>query len=89
MNSSGRATLFFVSGLGLGLGLGLLFAPKSGEETRKWARDVAEEGQKRLRRYGRRSIDQLYEVVDSGEKKVASAFKTGRDVLDSVSEKLG
>jgi gas vesicle protein len=89
MNNSGRAALFFVSGLGLGIGLALLFAPKSGEETREWAKDMAEEGVKRLKRQGRQSIDHLHEVVDSGEKKVASAFKTSREVLDSVAAKLG
>jgi gas vesicle protein len=88
MSNSGRTALFFVSGLGLGVGLGLLFAPKSGEETREWMKDVAGDGVKRLRRQGRQSIDQLNEVVESGEKKVASAFKTSREVLDSVASKL-
>lgn len=88
MNNSGRTALFFVSGLGLGVALALLFAPKSGEETREWVQDMAEDGVKRLRRQGRQSIDHLQEVVDSGEKKVASALKTSREVLQSVAAKL-
>ncbi len=88
MSNSGRTALFFVTGLGLGAGLALLFAPKSGEETREWVKDMAGDGVKRLRRQGRQSIDQLNDVVESGEKKVASAFKTSREVLDSVASKL-
>ncbi len=50
----------FLAGLGIGIGLGILFAPMSGEETRRdlqeragelagAARDLAEEGRARLR----------------------------------------
>lgn len=89
MSNSGRAVFFFATGLGLGAGLALLFAPKSGEETREWLKGTAEKGVKQLRRQGHQSIDRLHEVVDSGEKKVASAFETSRNVLDSVAAKLG
>lgn len=81
--------MFFVSGLGLGVVLALLFAPKSGVETREWVKNMADEGVKRLRHQGRQSIDHLQEVVDSGEKKVATAFKTSREALESVAAKLG
>ena len=89
MSNTGRSTLFFVSGLGLGVVLALLFAPKSGVETREWVKNVADEGVKRLRRQGRQSIDHLQEVVDSGEKRVTTAFKTSREALESVAAKLG
>jgi gas vesicle protein len=79
MSNTRRTALYFASGLGLVLAL--LFAPKSGEETREWVKDLAGEGVKRLRRQGRQSIDHLQEVVDSGEKKVATAFKTSREVF--------
>jgi gas vesicle protein len=88
MNNTGRTALYLISGFGLGVALALLFAPKSGEETREWLKDMADEGVKRLRRQGRQSIDHLQEVVGSGEKKVATAFKTSREVLDSVAAKL-
>ena len=42
MNNNGLSS--FLLGLGVGVGLGLLFAPKSGEETRGVIRDKAGEG---------------------------------------------
>ncbi len=50
----------FLAGLGIGIGLGILFAPMSGEETRRdlqqragdladTARDLADQGRERLR----------------------------------------
>lgn len=87
MSNTRRTALYFVSGLGLGLVLALLFAPKSGEETREWVKDLAGEGVKGLRRQGRQSIGHLQEVVASGEKKAATAFKTSRGALDSVATK--
>ena len=35
MNNTGRTTFFFLTGLGIGAGLAVLFAPRSGEETRE------------------------------------------------------
>ena len=34
----------FLLGLGVGVGIGILFAPKSGEETREYLRSKANEG---------------------------------------------
>lgn len=89
MSNTGRTALYFVAGLGVGAGLALLFAPKSGKETREWMKETAEDGLKRVKKQGRESIEYLTDMVDSGEKKVAGALKTGRGVLHSVAEKLG
>jgi gas vesicle protein len=42
MKSDGLAN--FLLGLGIGIGLGVLFAPRSGEETRGILKDKADEG---------------------------------------------
>ena len=39
----------FLLGLGVGIGIGLLFAPKSGEETRGMLKSKAEEGKEYLK----------------------------------------
>jgi gas vesicle protein len=48
MKSDGLAN--FLLGLGVGIGLGVLFAPRSGEETRNYIKDRADEGADYLKR---------------------------------------
>jgi len=48
MNRDGLANFFL--GLGIGVGLGLLFAPKSGEETREILLGKADEGREYLKK---------------------------------------
>jgi gas vesicle protein len=88
MNNTGRLALTFMVGLGVGVGLALLFAPQSGEETREWIAETAEDELKRLRRKGRQTLEHLQDVVSEGEKKVVKVLRTGKDALDSVASKL-
>ncbi|MDP9053968.1 MAG: YtxH domain-containing protein [Acidobacteriota bacterium] len=48
MNKDGLANFFL--GLGVGVGIGLLFAPKSGEETRDLLMNKADEGKEFLKK---------------------------------------
>jgi gas vesicle protein len=88
MNNTGRTTLAFLTGLGMGAALAVLFAPRSGEETREWIADTAEQKLKVLRRMGRRSFRQLQDAVAEGEEKVTGVFRNGKKALESVAAKL-
>jgi len=88
MNNTGRTTLVFLTGLGIGAGLAVLFAPRSGEETREWIADTAERKFKVLRRVGRRSLRQLQDAVAEGEERVTGVLRNGKKALESVAAKL-
>ena len=88
MNNTGRTILVFLTGLGIGAGLAVLFAPRSGEETREWIADTAERKFKVLRRVGRRSFRQLQDAVAEGEEKVTGVLRNSKKALASVAAKL-
>ena len=88
MNKAGSMTATFLTGLGIGVVLAALFSPRSGEETREWIADTAEQKFKVLRRMGRRSFRQLQDAVAEGEEKVTGVFRNGKKALGSVAAKL-
>ena len=65
-NHSGSNLAYFLTGLGLGAALGILFAPKSGRETRDYIASRAEEGRDYLTREGRRLREQATDMVERG-----------------------
>jgi len=88
VSDNGRGTISFLLGLGIGVGIGLLFAPLSGEETRVWLKENAEDRMKRLRRQGRRFIFEVQDVLDKGEDTLTKVLKSGKNALDSVASRL-
>ena len=88
MSNTGRTVTMFLVGLGIGGAVALLFAPKSGEETREWIADTADEKAKFLRRKGRQSIENLQDAVALGGEKVSQILKSSKVALDAVSAKL-
>jgi len=87
--NNGRGTITtFVAGLGIGMGLALLFAPLSGEETREWLMDNAENRVKRIRRQGRRWMFQFQDVLDKSEDRVTKVLRTSKNALGSVASRL-
>jgi len=65
-DDSGNSFLWFLAGLGLGAVAGVLYAPRSGDETREALRSKAEEGRARIRHHAHEARSQASEWVDRG-----------------------
>jgi gas vesicle protein len=61
---------YFCLGLGLGVAVGILFAPKSGAETRQLLRSKAEEGADYVKRRGEELRDTAADALDRGKQTV-------------------
>ena len=85
MNDAGRKGVALLTGLGIGLGLALLFAPRSGEETREWISDAAGQKLYLLRRKSRRSMKRL---LGKREDTFADILRSGKTVFESMAAKL-
>ena len=73
---------YFAFGLGLGLAIGVLFAPKSGEETREYIRGKADEGKDYIKRRGEELRGQAGDILDRGR----AAVSRQRDQLTAAVE---
>ncbi len=84
-DNGGSKVAFFLAGMGIGAILALLFAPKSGEETRKFIVDKAEEGRDYLTSRGKELRRQAEDIVEKGKdrlsrekERLAGALEAGR-----------
>lgn len=57
---------YFLLGLGIGVAVGVLFAPKSGQETRDLIRSKADEGKDYVKKRGEALYDSAGEAVGRG-----------------------
>ena len=73
---------YFLFGLGVGAAAGMLFAPKSGEETREDLRLRAEEGREYLKRRSDEWREQAGQAIDRGRE----AVQGQRDQLSAALE---
>jgi gas vesicle protein len=85
-NNVGSKVSFFLVGLGIGSLIGILFAPKSGEETRDYLSSKADEGrdyaQKKARELRERAEDLLErskEVMSRQKDAFSSAVEAGKE----------
>jgi gas vesicle protein len=76
---------YFAFGFGVGLAIGVLFAPKSGEETRKLIRSKAAEGTEYLKRRAGEVKESAGEAIERGKsaivrqkEQLSAAIEAGR-----------
>jgi gas vesicle protein len=92
-DNAGSKVSFFLVGLGIGALIGILFAPKSGEETRDYLSSKADEGreyaQKKARELRERADDVLQrgkEVVSKQKDALSSAVEAGKETYKRESK---
>lgn len=94
MSDSGSSKFsFFLVGLGIGALMGILFAPKSGEETREFLSSKADEGrdyaQKKARELRERADDVIQrgkDLVNKQKEALSSAVDAGRETYKRESK---
>jgi gas vesicle protein len=79
----GTKITYFVAGVGIGAAVALLFAPQSGEKTRKQIAEKAQEGKDYVASKGREIRKQAEDVVDQGKDLVSKQKARLADVLES------
>jgi len=69
MEDTSKLSYFFL-GVGLGVAVGVLFAPKSGAETREYLRSRAEEGGDYVKRRSQDLRDSAVDAVERGKREI-------------------
>ncbi|HXY00603.1 MAG TPA: YtxH domain-containing protein [Candidatus Limnocylindrales bacterium] len=84
----GSKVSFFLVGVGIGALLGVLFAPKSGEETREYLAKRADEGKDYAQKKARELRERADELIERGKdvasrkrESLAAAVEAGREAF--------
>jgi|SRR5579872_2692178 len=81
MDRDGLANFFL--GLGVGIGVGLLFAPKSGQETREILKGKADEGKEYLKRRSSELRDSATDIIERGKEAIGRQKDTLSDAVEA------
>jgi gas vesicle protein len=73
---------WFLAGLGVGALVGILYAPKSGRETREDLVSGAKEGTEYLRTRTRQAADEVSALVDKSKEQVTEYVERGKEAVD-------
>jgi len=90
---SGNSLLWFLAGLGFGALMGVLYAPRSGRETRDALKNTAQEGGEYIKNRGREARETVSQWVDRGKdvvgqqkEKLSAAIDATRQAYREASE---
>jgi len=82
----GSKVSFFLVGLGIGALLGILFAPKSGEETRDYLSSKADEGRDYAQRKARELRDRAEDLIERSKEIMAKSKEAVSSAIDAGKE---
>jgi gas vesicle protein len=83
---SGNTFMWFLAGLGFGALMGVLYAPRSGRETREAIRNSAQEGSEYLKTRGREARENVNQWVERGKEVVSRKKEELGSALDSAKQ---
>jgi|SRR5580658_5049043 gas vesicle protein len=81
MEANNRFSCFFL-GLGLGTAVGLLFAPKSGTDSRNYLRSKTQEGATYLKNQGEQLANSAADTVERGKRTLQDQVQNLTNVVD-------
>lgn len=82
----GSKVSFFLVGLGIGALLGILFAPKSGDETREFLSSKADEGREYAQRKARELRDRAEDLIERSKEIMAKSKEAVSSAIDAGKE---
>jgi gas vesicle protein len=95
-HDGGNSFVWFLAGLGLGALAGVLYAPRSGSETREVLRSRAEESRDYVRNRAREAREQASQWADKGRDVVSqqkeqfrAAYEAGRQAYHEATAETG
>jgi gas vesicle protein len=78
---------WFLAGLGVGAVVGILYAPKSGRETRENLANSAREGTEYVRTKAQQTAEQVGALVDKGKEQVGSFVDKSKETVSTLVDK--
>jgi gas vesicle protein len=87
-DSKVQSIAWLLAGLGVGALVGILYAPKSGRETREDIAHGAREGTEYLRTRTKQAVEQVGALVDKGKAQVGEYVERGRSLVGDQSTRV-
>jgi len=91
VEDAGNKVVWFVAGIAIGATIGLLYAPASGEVTRRRIARKTEQGRDALSESGKEMLERGKEMYEKGRKladDAAEMFERGRRIVESTTANL-
>ncbi len=76
--------MWFLAGLGFGALMGVLYAPRSGKETRDALKNTAQEGTEYIKNRGREARETVSQWVDQGKEVVSRKKEAISSAIDAT-----
>ena len=83
MEDAGNGLGYFFFGLGVGVVVGMLFAPRSGTETRNYLQTKTREGTDYLKQQGQDLVEGATETIERGNQKLRTQVNNLSDAVDA------